>query len=66
MSSTELARRQVFLPNWPARLAWLGLLAYVVYAASILDVTWERFVTGIDQGARFIGRMFPPDTAPKR
>ena len=59
-------RPAVFAPNWPARLAWLGLLAYAVYAASILDFTWERFVTGIDQGARFIGRMFPPDIGPEK
>ena len=59
-------RPAVFAPNWPARLAWLGLFAYAVYAASILDFTWDRFVTGIDQGARFIGRMFPPDIAPEK
>ena len=63
----EAAQRPaVFAPNWPARLAWLGLIAYAVYAASILDFTWDRFVTGIDQGARFIGRMFPPDVAPEK
>jgi phosphonate transport system permease protein len=47
-------------------LAWLGLLAYAVYAASILDFTWDRFVTGMEHGARFISRMFPPDTAPEK
>jgi phosphonate transport system permease protein len=52
--------------NWPARLAWLGLVAYVLYAASILDFTWERFVIGINQGARFVARMFPPDIEPEK
>lgn len=56
-------RPPAFLPNWPARLAWLALIVYAFYAASILDVTWERFVTGIDNGMRFMGRMFPPDTS---
>jgi len=56
-------RPPAFLPNWPARLAWLALIAYAFYAASILDISWERFVTGIDNGARFMGRMFPPDTS---
>lgn len=51
------------MPNWPARLAWLALLAYALYAASILDVTWERFVIGLENGVKFIGRMVPPDTA---
>ncbi|MBM3357456.1 MAG: phosphonate ABC transporter, permease protein PhnE [Betaproteobacteria bacterium] len=51
-----------FLPNWPARIAWIALAAYAFYAASILDVTWERFVLGLENGAKFIGRMLPPDT----
>ncbi len=57
------ARRAAFAPRWVARLAWLVLAAYVVYAASILEVTWDRFVIGLDQGVRFIGRMLPPDTS---
>ncbi|HSE01380.1 MAG TPA: phosphonate ABC transporter, permease protein PhnE [Burkholderiales bacterium] len=63
MSDTAQSRPSAFLPNWPARLAWLALLAYALYAASILDVTWERFVIGLENGVRFIGRMMPPDTA---
>jgi phosphonate transport system permease protein len=55
-------RPPAFLPNWPARIAWVVLIAYTFYAASILDVTWERFVTGIDNGMRFLARMVPPDT----
>ena len=56
-------RPRPFPPNWPARLAWLALIAYAFYAASILDITWERFVVGLDNGVKFIGRMFPPDTS---
>jgi phosphonate transport system permease protein len=59
-------RSGAFAPNWPARLAWIGLFAYAVYAASILDFTWDRFVTGIEHGGRFVSRMFPPDTAPEK
>jgi phosphonate transport system permease protein len=55
-----------FTPNWLTRFAWVALAAYAFYAASILDVTWERFLTGLEQGARFVGRMFPPDTAPDK
>jgi phosphonate transport system permease protein len=66
MSYPLHARAAPFAPNWPARLAWLGLLAYTAYATSILDVSWDRFVSGIHQGARFVGRMFPPDTAPEK
>jgi len=55
-------RPPAFLPNWPARLAWIALAIYAFYAASILDVTWERFVIGLENGVKFIGRMLPPDT----
>ncbi|MBS0337539.1 MAG: phosphonate ABC transporter, permease protein PhnE [Proteobacteria bacterium] len=40
--------------------AWLALAAYVAYACSRLDFTWARFVSGLDNGARFIARMLPP------
>jgi phosphonate transport system permease protein len=43
-----------------ARVGFLLLAVYAFYAASQLDFTWERFVTGLDNGARFLGRMFPP------
>ena len=60
-SNTIQARPPAFLPNWPARLAWLALAAYAFYAASILDVTWDRFVLGLEHGVKFIGRMLPPE-----
>jgi phosphonate transport system permease protein len=63
MSEATSSRPPAFLPNWPARCAWLALVVYAFYAASILDVTWERFVIGLDNGVKFIGRMLPPDTA---
>lgn len=52
-----------FKPNWWARAGWLLLAAYVAYAASRLDFTWARFLTGLDNGARFIARMLPPKIA---
>jgi phosphonate transport system permease protein len=63
MSEATSSRPPAFLPNWPARCAWLALVVYAFYAASILDVTWERFIIGLDNGVKFIGRMLPPDTA---
>ena len=42
-------------------LGWVALAVYVVYAASRLDFTFERFVIGIDNAERFLGRMFPPE-----
>lgn len=63
---TAKLSRTAFPPNWPARIAFAALVIYVVYAAQILDITWERFVAGFGHGARFIERMFPPNVAPDR
>ena len=43
------------------RLGWLALFAYLAYATTYLDVSWERFVQGLGNGAKFIGRMLPPN-----
>ena len=50
-------------PRWGVRLGWLALAAYVVYALARLDFSWPRFLTGLDNGARFIARMIPPRIA---
>ncbi|MFL5073598.1 MAG: phosphonate ABC transporter, permease protein PhnE [Xanthobacteraceae bacterium] len=62
-AETRRTAREAFPPNWPVRIAVLLLVAYVVYAGSILDMTWPRFVEGLGHGARFISRMFPPAVA---
>lgn len=59
-------RERAFPARWSSRLAWIGLFLYTLYATSILGVTWERFVQGLDNGARFLGRMFPPNMAPDK
>jgi phosphonate transport system permease protein len=56
-------RRDAFPPNWPVRIGLIVLALYVLYASTILDITWARFMTGLDQGSRFLSRMFPPETA---
>ena len=62
MSDGTLAARPrvAFPPNWPVRIGWIVLALYVVYASTILDITWDRFVSGLDHGAKFLSRMFPP------
>jgi len=57
----EHPSRDPFPANWPARIGWLVLLAYVVWAAAQLDFTWSRFVSGLDNAHRFLTRMFPPN-----
>jgi phosphonate transport system permease protein len=53
----------VIQPRWGFRLGWLALAAYVIYALARLEFSWPRFVTGLDNGARFIARMIPPRVA---
>jgi phosphonate transport system permease protein len=60
-TATVRADRNPFPAHWPARLGWLALLAYVVWAASQLDFTWGRFVSGLGNLERFLSRMFPPN-----
>lgn len=55
-----------FPAHWAARGLKLLVVAYALYAASTLDLTWTRFVSGLDHGAAFIARMFPPQTAPDK
>jgi phosphonate transport system permease protein len=57
------AAQVAFPPNWWVRAGWLLLVVYLVYAMGRLDFSWPRFVTGLDNGARFIGRMLPPRIA---
>ncbi len=55
------AQRAAFPPNWPGRLALLALALYVVYACSILDLSWARFLEGFGHGSRLLARMWPPN-----
>jgi phosphonate transport system permease protein len=50
-----------FRSPWHVRLGWLALFAYLAYAASHLELSWQRFAQGIGNGALFIARMFPPN-----
>ena len=50
-------------PRWGVRAGWIALAAYVVYAASRLDFSIERFVVGLDNGVKFVARMLPPRIA---
>ena len=57
------ARPVPFKDNAWTRVGWIALALYVVYAASRLEITWARFIVGLDNGAKFIGRMLPPHIA---
>ncbi len=63
---TIASPRTAFQPNWPARIGWILLAIYVVWAANQLDVTWARFADGLGNAAKFLARMFPPNFAPEK
>jgi phosphonate transport system permease protein len=52
---------QPFTANWWGRLGWLLAIAYGMYAANYLDVSWGRFIDGLGNGANFLGEMVPVD-----
>jgi phosphonate ABC transporter permease subunit PhnE len=66
ISDAAARRRTAFPPNWPARTGFVVFAAYVIYASFIIDISWARFIVGLDHGARFISRMFPPNIAPDK
>ncbi len=61
MAAMPPAAGQPFRASWSARLLALALVVYALYALGQLDFSYERFVKGIDNGARFLSRMFPPN-----
>jgi len=54
-------REKPFPADWSARAGWLLLGSYAIWAAAQLDFTWSRFVSGMGNLERFLGRMFPPN-----
>ncbi len=61
----SLTNRQAFQPNWPVRIGWLLFAVYCLYAASNLGFSWERFQIGLEQGAKFLAKLFPPTFDPE-
>jgi phosphonate transport system permease protein len=70
----RVASRGARVSGFRGRLAWLrtaygghllalAVVVYVLYAASTLGFTPERFVRGLEHGQRFLARLFPPDFA---
>jgi len=45
---------------WP-RVAAVALVVYVIYAGAQLEVSWDRLMIGLDNGAKFLDRLFPPN-----
>ncbi|XAH23446.1 phosphonate ABC transporter, permease protein PhnE [Xylophilus sp. GW821-FHT01B05] len=66
MSSAQAATpaprpAQAFAWSGTQKTVLLAVLAYSVYVIAQMDLSWARLSTGMHQGARFLGRMVPPD-----
>ena len=62
IDGSDRARASAALaPSWTRRGLYLALALYTVYAASTLDITAERFQRGLGEGARLLGRLWPPN-----
>ncbi|WP_145607807.1 phosphonate ABC transporter, permease protein PhnE [Herbaspirillum huttiense] len=62
-STTSSAPRVslAFKPQLATRVVIWLIALYAIYAATQLGFSWERFSSGLGNGAKFLGRMFPPD-----
>ncbi len=47
---------------WP-RLAFVALIAYVIYACAQMNISLERLEVGLGNAGHFFSRMFPPNFA---
>lgn len=55
------AGRAAFPSSWARRVGLALLALYSLYALSTLEVTLDRFLRGLDNGAKFLARMWPPN-----
>jgi phosphonate transport system permease protein len=56
------ATRDDPFPRSPwSRFAAVAMVAYVIYACAQMEISWERVQVGLDNAARFFGRLFPPN-----
>lgn len=60
MSASVINRPAPFEVNWGARLGYLLVLLYCIYAINALDISLARVIDGMGNGAKFLGSMFPP------
>src|SRR4051794_13999418 len=61
MAAKTGSNRPRLPPNWGGRTRWLLFFAHLPYAAARLELTPARFFAGLEHGAVFLGRLFPPD-----
>jgi phosphonate transport system permease protein len=48
-----------FTMSLSQRIGWALLLVLALWAATRIDLSWARWLTGMDNGAKFVDRMWP-------
>lgn len=66
MSGAGEARSATLPVNWPQRLGFIALGLYVLYALSTLEITLQRFLTGLGHSGAFLARLWPPNFQPSK
>ena len=61
MTPAQTAHSRPFSISAKAKLGIVLMLVYVIYAASQLDFTYARFISGLDNASTFLARMVPPN-----
>ncbi len=61
MTSSQTVHIRPFAISAKAKLGIVLMLVYVIYAASQLDFTYARFISGLDNASTFLARMVPPN-----
>ena len=57
----SVSRADFFAPSIAKRIAYVGVLAYLAYAAATLGLSFERVQQGVGYGVRFLVGFFPPN-----
>ena len=57
----SVTRADFFAPSIGTRIAYVGVVAYLLYAAATLGLSLERIQQGIGHGVRFLAGFFPPN-----
>lgn len=61
MTPTPTRPHHAFRSSPAQKAALLAVLAYAIYAIVQMEISPARLAAGLQQGARFLGRMWPPE-----
>ncbi|MFI3270651.1 MAG: phosphonate ABC transporter, permease protein PhnE [Pseudomonadota bacterium] len=60
MTSQAKQRPAPFKPNYWARLGYVLIVVYCIWAIQSLEISFDRVIAGLDNAQRFLAAMVPP------